>query len=60
MGRCLVKGDKLAKLINVKAQELTKLAMSPKVNLLDKDIYQKSCELDELVVKYMKMDRKKA
>ncbi|WP_227763858.1 aspartyl-phosphate phosphatase Spo0E family protein [Zhaonella formicivorans] len=55
-----MKGDKLAKLISLKSQELTKLALSPKVTLLDKDVYQKSCELDELVVKYMKQVRKRA
>lgn len=45
--------SKLAKLISEKSQELTKLVLNPKVSLLDKEVYQKSCELDELVVKYM-------
>lgn len=50
----------LAKLISKKSQELTKLVLNSKLSLLDKEVYQKSRELDELVVKYMsrKKERK--
>lgn len=46
--------DNLAKLIKIKSQELTKFILNTKASLLDKDVYQKSCELDELIVKFMR------
>lgn len=48
----------LSKIISVKSAELTKLCLNPRYTLLDKEVYQKSCELDELVVEYMRRRNK--
>lgn len=50
--------ERLVKLISIKSRELTSLVLTPKVTLLDKEVYQKSCELDELVVQYMNVRKK--
>jgi hypothetical protein len=47
----------LARLIKTKTQELTNLAIMPTRHLLDQDIYEKSCQLDKLVVKYMRTNK---
>jgi len=45
--------DGLLSIINRKKRELDLLVLAKK-NLQDPDVYQKSCELDVYIVKYMK------
>jgi len=57
--RLPAKRTSLSKRISVKSAELTKLCLSKGVSLLDPEIYQRSVELDELIVQFMKANRNK-
>ncbi|MBZ4687850.1 MAG: Spo0E like sporulation regulatory protein [Clostridia bacterium] len=48
-----MKNKDIEKVINKKKKELRDLVYI-KNSLQDKEVYRKSCELDELVVKYMR------
>lgn len=52
----LGKLDQLTPLINLKKKELASLVESKK-SLLDKEVYEKSVELDQLLVQYMRANR---
>jgi hypothetical protein len=47
------KPNMLINIINIKKNELKNLTCI-KNSLLDEEVYKKSCELDKLVVKYMR------
>ncbi|MDS1030314.1 aspartyl-phosphate phosphatase Spo0E family protein [Bacillota bacterium LX-D] len=50
----------LYKRIKSKSDELTRMAINSQRGLLDQEIYQKSCELDELIVRYMRIKRSRS